>query len=216
MPERAAYWPRAKTLIIADLHLGKADAMLGAGLVVSERVVRGVVRDDLGRLGRAVERTGAERVLIVGDLLHAAIGVTPILVEEVAAWKQARRVPWVVVRGNHDAKIGRVADDWELTVIPEILDEGGLRFVHIPPDQPPEGRYVISGHEHPAVTIGRGGSVIKLAAFQVGAWRMVLPAMSRFTAGGMAHREPGDRFYACTTASGGEVFEVPERGLLVR
>ena len=34
LPDRAAYWPRTKTLLIADAHLGKAAAFRRAGIPV--------------------------------------------------------------------------------------------------------------------------------------------------------------------------------------
>ena len=231
MPERAAFWPRTGTLVIADLHLGKANTLAaGLGGVVPEAVLRGVVREDLARLARALERSEAQRVLIVGDLLHAPIGATPELIDEVAAWRRAHAQPWVVVRGNHDAKINRVADAWGLTLAGDGLDEPPFRFVHIPPgDQYQDGPYMICGHEHPAVTIGRTdgkagarsgreqarghGTLIKLPAFLVGSRRLILPAMSRFTAGGTVRSGTGDRFFAC---GGGEVFEVPGHALATR
>ena len=224
MPERALFWPRTSTLIIADLHLDQANTLAaGLGAAVPEAVLRGVVREDLARLARALDRSQANRVLIVGDLLHAPIGATPELIDEVAAWRNAHPAPWVVVRGNHDAKIHRIADAWNLSIIGDSLDEPPFRFVHIPPashDAP--APYLICGHEHPAVTIGKAasqgrpngpGSLIKLPAFLVGRQRLILPAMSRFTAGGTVRSKPGDRFYAC---SPGEVFEVPDHALAIR
>ncbi len=228
MHERAAFWPRTGTLIIADLHLGKANTLAaGLGAAVPESVLRGVVREDLARLARALERSHARRVLIVGDLLHAPIGATPELIDEVASWRELHPEPWVVVRGNHDSKINRVTDAWRLSLVGDGLDEPPFRFVHIPPPASVAATggpspYLICGHEHPAVTLGRSrhdgqprdqGTLIKLPAFLVGSRRLILPAMSRFTAGGSIRSSPGDRFYACSPR---EVFEVPAHGLATR
>jgi DNA ligase-associated metallophosphoesterase len=218
--ERAAYWPSRKTLIVADLHLGKANALAaGVGTLVPAAVLRGVLREDLTRLGRAIARHGAERVVVVGDLLHAPAGVTTELVEEVAAWRAANPQPWVVVPGNHDKKVARIASAWGLTVVGEEMSEGGVRFVHIPPTEARGEVVTICGHEHPAVSVGlaRPGRLVKLPAFRVrssrGAGRMILPAMSRFTAGVPVVPGPGERVFACGM---GEVFEVPGHALMVR
>lgn len=219
MPERVAYWPRGRALFIADLHLGKANALAaGLGAAVPEAVLRGVVREDLARLGRALVKSGAERVIIVGDLLHAPIGATEELIDEVAVWRAQYPQPWTLIRGNHDSKVGRVADAWKLTLAGDGMSEHPFRFVHIPPQGRGEGPFLICGHEHPAVTIGRSGpggpgSLIKLPAFLVGRDRLILPAMSRFTAGGSVRWTQGDRHFACGP---GEVFEVPEHGLACR
>lgn len=219
MPERVAFWPRGSALFIADLHLGKANTLAaGLGAAVPETVLRGVVREDLARLGRALAATGAERVIIVGDLLHAPIGTTEDLIDEVAVWRAMHPQPWIVIRGNHDGKVGRVGQAWKLTLAGEELDEPPFRFVHIPPRRSHPGAFLVCGHEHPAVTIGRSGrggpgSLIKLPAFLIGRDRMILPAMSRFTAGGSVPWAAGTRHFACGP---GEVFEVPEHGLACR
>ena len=46
--ERALYWPRAKTLFIADAHLGKAAAFRAGGVPLPA----GTTADDLSRLAR--------------------------------------------------------------------------------------------------------------------------------------------------------------------
>lgn len=219
MPERVAFWPRGRALFIADLHLGKANTLAaGLGAAVPEAVLRGVVREDLARLARALTATGAERVIIVGDLLHAPIGATEELIDEVAAWREQHPQPWTLILGNHDRKVGRVAEAWKLSLAGDGMHEHPFRFVHIPPERPEPGAFLICGHEHPAVTIGRSGrngpgSLIKLPAFLVGRDRLILPAMSRFTAGGTVPWREGTRHFACGP---GEVFEVPEHGLACR
>ena len=153
-PHRAAYWPAAHTLIISDLHLGKADTLAVSGaLGFNADLSLRVLQEDLARLARAFKATDAQRLLIVGDLLHAPIGVTDALLAAVAAFKAEHPVPWLLVRGNHDSKINRVADAWNLDVHDERYTEAGLTFEHIPPSAPPSGQFTISGHEHPAVTL---------------------------------------------------------------
>ncbi len=59
-----------------------------------------------------------------------------------------------------------------------------------------------------AVTLaGRAGlGIAKLPAFIAGPRRLILPAFSRFTAGGRVRPLPDERLYACAPH---EVFEVP-------
>ncbi|QOJ01306.1 MAG: ligase-associated DNA damage response endonuclease PdeM [Phycisphaeraceae bacterium] len=206
MPERCADWPAESTLILADLHLGKADALAASdGAPVPEHVARGVLRDDLARLARALERSGAQRVVIVGDLLHAHAGLTAPMIDDVARWRDAHPHEWVLVRGNHDGKARAVAHAWRLTLAGERWDHAGLTFEHIPPAEP-VGGFVVSGHEHPAVAFTRAGQTIKLPAFVVGPTRLILPAFSRFTGGVARACRPDDRLFACAP---GEVFEAP-------
>ncbi len=58
LAERALYWPRTRTLLVADVHLGKAAAFRAGGVPVP----RGATASDLARLGALVARTGAGRL----------------------------------------------------------------------------------------------------------------------------------------------------------
>ena len=55
MPERAAWWPARRTLLVADLHLGKSETIRSFGAPIPS----GVLDESLGRLSRAIARTGA-------------------------------------------------------------------------------------------------------------------------------------------------------------
>ena len=72
LPERALYWPRARTLFLADLHWGKAATFRASHVPVPI----GTTASDLARLSRALTRTGASHLVILGDLLHARAGWT--------------------------------------------------------------------------------------------------------------------------------------------
>ena len=67
LPGRAAFLPSSATLLVADLHLGKAATFRKAGIPVPE----GSAQADLARLARLVRETSARRLVIVGDLLIA-------------------------------------------------------------------------------------------------------------------------------------------------
>ena len=68
--ERAVYWERARTLLVADPHFGKAAAFRAAGVLVP----RGTTGETLSRLDAALDRTRAERIVFLGDFLHAREG----------------------------------------------------------------------------------------------------------------------------------------------
>jgi len=203
LPQRVAYWREASTLLVADLHLGKADALRAGGLPLSDMVLLGVLDKDLGRLRNAIEVTGARRVLILGDLLHATMGVTPQVVARFEAWREAvargcGEVRFEIVPGNHDRAIGKVVDAWKLQVLSERHEEGPFAFVHEPPGSGElrKLKYTWCGHTHPAVWVGPRSSGMKLACFQIGERVGVLPAFSLFTAGGVVARTNSQRVFA--------------------
>ncbi|MEZ4681209.1 MAG: metallophosphoesterase [Caldilineaceae bacterium] len=103
LPERALYWPRTQTLFIADPHFGK-DATFRAHAIP---LPQGTTRTELDRLSQAIERTGAQKLIILGDLLHAAKGREPALLDTVTAWRAEQATLSIyLVRGNHDRHAG--------------------------------------------------------------------------------------------------------------
>lgn len=191
LPGRAAWWGARETLIVADLHLGKSQTLRAGGAAIPA----GVLDETLARLSRLIEVTGAGRVVVVGDLLHAGVGLTVDLVERVSAWRDGFAGEFVVVPGNHDRAIGRVAERWRVQVTDAMWREGGLAFCHEPAGV--EGAFCWSGHVHPAVHLAGGGDRVKLSCFVVGKQTGLLPAFTRFAAGGgQAGFEQGARVLA--------------------
>lgn len=195
MPQRAAWWEHRRTLIVADMHLGKSETMRVAGLPVPDVDLD----EQFERLESAIDATGAARVVVAGDLIHAPAGLTPGLSARVAGRLEAlrrRNVSIVLVRGNHDRRIEGVEDAWGLVEIHETLVEGAIRIVHEPRSgRAAEGAF-IAGHLHPALAVGGiAGAGVRVPAFVTTEQGMILPAFSRFTVGGRVMREPGQRWY---------------------
>src|SRR5687768_11119506 len=67
-PERALIWVERHTLLIADPHFGKDDVFRRAGIALPG----GTARADLARLGNLVDSNACERLVILGDFVHAA------------------------------------------------------------------------------------------------------------------------------------------------
>ena len=62
LAQRALYWPRERTLFVADVHLGKAAAFRAGGVPVP----RGATASDLSRLTALLAGTGARRLVASG------------------------------------------------------------------------------------------------------------------------------------------------------
>ena len=201
LPERAAWWRSARTLLVADLHLGKEHASSAAGIGDP-----GAVLDEsLNRLTRCIATTGAERVIVVGDLLHTKTGTTPELIERVAAWRANISASIEIVPGNHDHNIAEIAANWRLRLHPAELYEGPFRIVH-EPDAGMAEHYTWAGHLHPAVALSAGGDSVRLPCFRIGTKVAVLPAFSVFTGRSNTGALPDDRLYAVMPE---RVFPVP-------
>ncbi len=73
LPQRAVFDPAERTLFVADVHFGKAAAFRALGAPVP----KGTTADNLARLTALMEATGAARLVVLGDLLHARAGLPP-------------------------------------------------------------------------------------------------------------------------------------------
>jgi DNA ligase-associated metallophosphoesterase len=190
LAERALFWPRAATLLVADLHLGKAASLRAGGVPVP----RGATASDLDRLGALLRRTGSTRVVVLGDLIHAATGRVPALDAAVRAWRERHpNVALTLVRGNHDERAGDPPPGWRIEVVsaPHAL-AGGPFVLHHEPAVPPTG-YALCGHLHPGVRLtGSAGDSMRLPCFVLGARRALLPAFGRLTGLWLVPHRPGE------------------------
>jgi DNA ligase-associated metallophosphoesterase len=192
LAERAVFWPRRRALFIADLHIGKTAAFRTFGLAVPE----GGLADDLSRLAQAIARVGARRVIFLGDLLHAAQGVTAQVIAQVAAWRRGHAdCQFIVVRGNHDRRAGDPPPEWTMECADEPYREGPFVLRHAPGLS--DDGYVLAGHLHPAVSLrGRGKLRARLPCFVVSPRLMILPAFGGFTGAAVIRPGAGERIYA--------------------
>jgi DNA ligase-associated metallophosphoesterase len=215
LPERAVYWPARETLIIADPHFGKAAAFRAGGIPIPGGTTAAMTR----RLDAALGRSGATRLLVLGDLLHARDGRAPRLLEEVTRWREERpdlRV--VLVRGNHDRRAGDPPAEWRVEcrdapVIeppfvwrhePPVAQAGRLAPAPQPgqvepqesPDRDPAlGAYPIAGHVHPAAALGGNGRSLTLPCFYFGRDYALLPAFGEFTGTAIVRPRAGERVF---------------------
>jgi uncharacterized protein len=190
--EKAAYWPRRKTLFAADLHWGKTAAFLAGGIPVPQA---GTAKD-LERLAGVLSATGAERLVILGDLFHAKAGLAPHLLDEVAAWRsQHQELDIILVRGNHDARSGDPPPGWRFECGAAPLLETPFAYCHYPDAL--AGSYVLAGHLHPGIILrGRGRQALRLPCFHFGLSVGILPAFGSFTGTAEITLQEGDRTFA--------------------
>jgi DNA ligase-associated metallophosphoesterase len=184
LPGRAALLPGSRTLLVADLHLGKAATFRRAGIPVPE----GSAQADLARLERLVREHAVRRVIVLGDLFHARSGCTPVVFAEFAATRaRMADAKVILVLGNHDRAIGPLPDTLGLDACLPHLDEPPFRFVHEPATgvaAGDRGLFTVAGHLHPTVAVGsRSGDRLAGRCFAAEPAVLVLPAFGSFTGG---------------------------------
>src|SRR5688500_2357169 len=103
LPERAVYWERTRSLLVADAHFGKAATFRAASIPVP----RGTTMEGIARLDSLVNATGATRIVFLGDFLHARAGRAPEMLGAFQRWRETHGgVRFLLVRGNHDRQAG--------------------------------------------------------------------------------------------------------------
>jgi DNA ligase-associated metallophosphoesterase len=202
LAERALFWPRAGTLVVADLHWGKAATFRAAGIPVPV----GATSDDLARLDAALFRTCARRLVVLGDLFHAKAGrIASQTLAELRRWRALRdELEIMLVRGNHDRHAGDPPDDLRINCVnaPAFVPPFVLRHE---PTASPEG-YTLAGHLHPGIVLaGPALQRERLPCFWLTPRGAVLPAFGSFTGSASVVPEPEDRIFV---VAGQEVFGV--------
>lgn len=190
LPEKALYWPARNTLVIADIHFGKAAAFRARGVPVP----RGTTTQNLEGLDSLRDRHAVAQILFLGDFLHARAAHAPATLAAMQAWRERNRnLSLIVVRGNHDKHAGDPAASLGIDMADEPYEVGPLSFCHHPDIGAPG--YVLAGHDHPVYILSSRRDSLRLPCFLVGATRMILPSFGAFTGG-----------HPVTPAAGEQVF----------
>ena len=203
--QRAAFWRSARTLIIADPHFGKAAAFRHHGVPVPA----GTTQTDVDRLSLLLDVTGAIRLVILGDFLHARAGRADGTMSILKQWRQRHSaIDFILVRGNHDQHAGDPPNDWNITCVDEPHIEGSFAFCHDPATVDIAGVNTLAGHIHPCARLhDTDGSTIRAACFVFSKQIAILPAFGTFTGTHPIKPHRGDRIFAI--GPDGAVAEIP-------
>jgi hypothetical protein len=173
LPSGALFWQDEATLVVSDLHLGKAERMARRGGPILPPYE---VMETLDRLLADIDRTAPRVIICLGDSfddLAAARATTGSVSQRLAPVMAGRR--WIWIEGNHDPG--------PVDLSGEHLAEyslGPLTFRHIAqPTEPGE----ISGHYHPKAQVRLKGRTITRRCFLIDDTRLIMPAYGTYTGG---------------------------------
>ncbi len=194
-PAKVLWWPQGETLIVSDLHLGKAAHFRKEGVYLPDNAGTG----DLLKLQQLVHYYEAKKIWILGDFFHS---------EYNAAWKEV--VDWrkhhpqlevVLIKGNHDLLHPEYYEQVNIEVLPQLV-LGDILFCHEP--QTLDDLYTISGHIHPGIRMEmKARQSITLPCFYRHRNQLLMPAFGALT--GLHSIEP---------AKGSEVFALAPNEVL--
>ena len=195
-PTGALYWEEKKTLMLADVHLGKVAHFRKNGIAVP-RKAEGAFYEKITLLLNEFE---VERLLFLGDLFHSFQNNEWHLF---SAWVKQQLSELILIEGNHD-----VIPTWKfkqlgITVRPDFKEDT-FYFSHFPTEK--EENFVFCGHVHPGVKLkGAGLQQLKMPCFYQSQNQLILPAFGAFTGLHILTPKEGDCVYI---TSGKEVIEI--------
>ncbi|MET0637098.1 MAG: ligase-associated DNA damage response endonuclease PdeM [Chitinophagaceae bacterium] len=186
-PQKAIYWQQEKTLIVADVHIGKTGHFRKAGIPVPAKVYK----DDLHRLFSLILFFKAEKLLIVGDFTHSTTNIELDLFQR---WRRDLSTLNIeLVKGNHDILHENWYRDTGVNCTGPQHQIGNFLFVHDVADCPePVPQYIFGGHVHPGVRMrGMGKQSLTFPCFYFTDTYSILPAFGGFT--GVSIINPADK-----------------------
>ena len=181
LAEKALWRPEGRELLIADLHLGKAEVFQAHGIPLPSDGDRGTLNPLLDLCARVQPKT----LIILGDLVHGPLGLTASLRETLAALPELTGCPITLVGGNHDLPCRMLG-----LVQQPSYRLGQLWLSHEPehsPDQSGQNARLLNicGHIHPVANLSSGSDRLRLPCFAYNSSeeRLLIPAFGELTGG---------------------------------
>ena len=177
-PSGILFWPAARLLAVADLHLEKGSASARRGGLVPPWDSRLT----LDRLERQIGFWRPEIVVALGDSFHDPDGPARLPPQEADRLRRlagSTRLFWV--SGNHDPAPpqGLPGDHGDCLAL------GPLAFRHesLAGSRPDAGRAEICGHHHPKARVATRGGTVSRPCFVGAPSRLMLPAFGAYAGG---------------------------------
>src|SRR5690554_1227716 len=176
LPEKAAFLPQHQTLVVADIHLGKASHFRKEGIMIPLPVSC----PDLKCLGELLDSLEPTTVVFLGDLFHSSLnGEWEDLKDFLCGYPDIR---FVLTKGNHDILPSSVMEETCIEVVHELKVGEHLVLTHEPLTETQEERLNIVGHIHPGVLIKtKGRQSYRLPCFYHQGQCLILPAFGQLT-----------------------------------
>ena len=189
LPEKGALWSQQNTLLVADLHLGKAETFQASGVAVPS----GHHDQDLECLRQLCQKAQPKSLAILGDLFHARAGLNESLINTIAEAFKKLELDILWIAGNHDRHLHNLAETLGVRLEHQLLIDG-LLLTHKPVQ---ENVPNVCGHLHPRARLWMQKEKIDLPCFVLEESTLILPAFSSFTAGTQMKKRASRGLYAC-------------------
>ncbi len=183
LPENAIFWHEKETLMIADLHLGKATHFQKQGI----QLPANGIKKDYENLNELIDKNKPKRILILGDLFHSTINSEWLYLENFIA--QHNSIEWLLIQGNHDIINKNNFAKINIKIV-DFLEEENFNFSHFPLEKIDKNKINFAGHLHPGYTLnGKGKQSISLPCFYMYKNNFILPAFGTLTGFGIVNKK---------------------------
>ena len=176
LPQRALWHKATGCLLVADLHLGKAESFQASGIPLPSD-------GDLNTLNQLLDLAAQlqpQRVVVLGDLIHSRVGLTAELRAKIRALPELLGCALELIGGNHDQ------GSWLEGLSAGPPQRCGDLWLSHEPCTPKEGDLLnVAGHVHPVTVLGQGADRLRLPCFALhrNARQLLLPAFGHLTGG---------------------------------
>ncbi|MEM9163482.1 MAG: ligase-associated DNA damage response endonuclease PdeM [Cyanobacteria bacterium P01_F01_bin.4] len=180
LPDKAVYLSAFKSLLVADVHLGKAETFQSLGIPIATQINDETIQ----RLQHLCRQWDPQQLFILGDLFHAEQALTP---EVLSAWTdflRANPAQTTLIVGNHDRRLVSALDELPMRCQVEAVTLGSLLLSHQPVADHGAGLNVC-GHVHPVVRLQSKLDHLRLPCFYLDTTQkqLTLPSFGAFTGG---------------------------------
>ncbi|MBW4654110.1 MAG: ligase-associated DNA damage response endonuclease PdeM [Kaiparowitsia implicata GSE-PSE-MK54-09C] len=179
LPERALYLPQTQTLLLSDVHLGKAETFQRAGIPIPHQVNQ----ETLHRLTQLCAMHPVQQMVILGDLFHHSWGMVDAVVQAWHQFLQTTQVSVQLIVGNHDRPLIPALQQFTMHCTTAPVQMQDLVLSHEPVAAAP--RLNICGHVHPCFRYKSKLDDIRLPCFfyDRAQPQLILPSFGEFTGG---------------------------------
>ncbi|ASC70973.1 serine/threonine phosphatase [Halomicronema hongdechloris C2206] len=182
LPQRAVYIEAMRSLLVADVHLGKPETFQAHGVPVSSQINDAT----LARLQRLCQTWRPQQLWILGDLFHSQIGLVETVKEHWCRFLEEVAISVHLLLGNHDRPLKAAWEELSIHCWQELVQRDAVLLSHEPqPVMDADILVNICGHVHPRIRLQTTLDSLRLPCFhwQPSQRRLTLPSFGEFTGG---------------------------------
>jgi DNA ligase-associated metallophosphoesterase len=187
--QKAVFWREEKTLVISDLHLGKASHFRKHGIAIPNNSAK----RDLEKLQDLILEFQPNTIIFLGDLFHSHYNKE--WDDFIKLRKQFSEISFILIKGNHDILSPQHFIENNILIY-DTLEIYNILFSHEKKENT-DCIFQFYGHSHPGIKIkGTGKLSVKLPCFAQQKNSLMLPAFGALTGLHLISKNDYEKIYA--------------------